>query len=204
MNPKEIGAFLKQLRNEKGITQERLAEILGVSGRTVSRWETGANLPDLSILVEISEYYDVEIKEILNGERKSENMDNKLKETLLKVADYNELEKQRAAKAGNLSLIIGETVILFAGGLIYILGIVKNGAWNGAMTKNAPKKDLIVSLLCVGIFSILFFLILKKNATTPQAIGIAVCFFIVLSIISYFLLRELAYLSQRKSDKLKD
>jgi transcriptional regulator with XRE-family HTH domain len=204
VNPKEIGAFLKQLRNEKGITQERLAEILGVSGRTVSRWETGANLPDLSILVEISEYYDVEIKEILNGERKSENMDNKLKETLLKVADYNELEKQRAAKAGNLSLIIGETVILFAGGLIYILGIVKNGAWNGAMTKNAPKKDLIVSLLCVGIFSILFFLILKKNATTPQAIGIAVCFFIVLSIISYFLLRELAYLSQRKSDKLKD
>ena len=204
MNPKEIGAFLKQLRNEKGITQERLAEILGVSGRTASRWETGANLPDLSILVEISEYYDVEIKEILNGERKSENMDNKLKETLLKVADYNELEKQRAAKAGNLSLIIGETVILFAGGLIYILGIVKNGAWNGPMTKNAPKKDLIVSLLCVGIFSILFFLILKKNATTPQAIGIAVCFFIVLSIISYFLLRELAYLSQRKSDKLKD
>lgn len=47
MNPKEIGAFLKQLRNEKGITQEQLAEILGVSGRTVSRWETGTNLPDL-------------------------------------------------------------------------------------------------------------------------------------------------------------
>lgn len=154
-------------------------------------------------------------------------MDNELKETLLKVADYNGLEKQRAAKVGNLSfgimflacaitivvqmlmtgnlsLIIGETVILFAGGLIYIFGIVKNGAWNGAMTRNAPKKDLIVSLMCVGIFSILFFLILKKNATTPQAIGIAVCFFIVLSIISYFLLRELAYLSQRKSDKLKD
>ena len=43
MNPKEIGAFLKQLRNEKGITQERLAEILGVSGRTVSRWETGVS-----------------------------------------------------------------------------------------------------------------------------------------------------------------
>ena len=106
--------------------------------------------------------------------------------------------------AGNLSLIIGETVILFAGGLIYIFGIVKNGAWNGAMTKNAPKKDLIGSLMCVGIFSILFFLILKKNATTPQATGIAVCFFIVFSIISYFLLRKLAYLSQRKSDKLKD
>lgn len=227
MNPKEIGAFLKQLRNEKGITQEQLAEILGVSGRTVSRWETGTNLPDLSILVEISEYYNVEIKEILNGERKSENMDNELKETLLKVADYNELEKRRVAKAGNLSfsimflvcavtivaqmlmtgnlsLIIGETVILFAGGLIYIFCVVKNGAWNGTMTKNTPKKDLMISLVCVGIFSILFFLILKKNTTTPQAIGIAVCFFVVLSAISYFLLRGLAYLSQSKSDKVKD
>ena len=70
MNPKEIGAFLKQLRSEKGVTQEQLAEILGVSGRTVSRWETGRNLPDLSILVQISEYYQVDIKEILNGERR--------------------------------------------------------------------------------------------------------------------------------------
>ena len=41
VNQKKIGVFLKQLRNEKGITQEQLAEILGVSGRTVSRWETG-------------------------------------------------------------------------------------------------------------------------------------------------------------------
>ncbi len=227
VNPKEIGAFLKQLRNDKGITQEQLAEILGVSGRTVSRWETGTNLPDLSILVEISEYYDVEIKEILNGERKSENMDSELKEILLKVADYNELEKRRAAKAGsfsfvimflvcamiivarmlmagNLSLIIGETVILLAGGLVYIFCVVKNGAWNGAMMKSTPKKDLIVSFICVGIFSILFFLILKKNVAIPQAIKTAVCFFIVLSTISYFLLRGLGYLSQRKSDKLKD
>lgn len=66
-----------------------------VSGRTVSRWETGNNLPDIGVLVQISEYYDVEIKEILNGERKRENIDSELKETLLKVAGYNELEKNR-------------------------------------------------------------------------------------------------------------
>ena len=106
MDQKQIGAFLKQLRSEKKITQEQLAEILGVSGRTISRWETGSNLPDLSILVQISEYYDVEIKEILNGERKNGKMDNELKETLLKVADYHELEKQRALKSGNISFII--------------------------------------------------------------------------------------------------
>ncbi len=226
MNPKEIGAFLKQLRNEKRITQEQLAEILGVSGRTVSRWETGTNLPDLSILMQISEYYDVEIKEILNGEKKSENMDSELKETLLKVADYNELERRRAAKAGNLSfsimflvcavtivvqmlmdgsfpLIIGETVVLFVGGLIYIFSVVKNEAWNGAMTKSTPKKDLIISLICVGIFSIIFYLILQKNVATLQAVGLSVCFFAILSALSYALLRGLSCLSQRKSYKLK-
>ncbi len=217
---------MKQLRNEKRITQEQLAEILGVSGRTVSRWETGTNLPDLSILMQISEYYDVEIKEILNGKKKSENMDSELKETLLKVADYNELERRRAAKAGNLSfsimflvcvvtivvqmlmdgsfpLIIGETVVLFTGGLIYIFSVVKNGVWNGAITKSTPKKDLIISLICVGIFSIIFYLILQKNVATLQAFGLSVCFFAILSALSYALLRGLSCLSQRKSDKLK-
>lgn len=227
MNPKEIGTFLKRLRNEKEVTQEQLAEILGVSGRTVSRWETGINLPDLSILLQISEYYNVEIKEILNGERKRENMDNELKETLLKVADYNELEKQRAARSGNisfgimflvcaitiivqmlmtgnLSLTMGETVVLLAGGLVYIFFTVINGAWNGSLMKSTPKNDFIVSLICVGIFSIVFCLVLKKYMTAQQAVGMALCFFVVLSVISYVLLRGISHLSQKKSDKLKD
>lgn len=227
VNPKKIGTFLKQLRNEKRVTQEQMAEILGVSGRTVSRWETGSNLPDLSILVQISEYYDVEIKEILNGERKSENINSELKETLLKVADYNELERQRAAKAGALSfrimflvcaltiiiqmfmegsfsLIIGETVVLVVGGLIYIFITVKNGAWNGTRIKSTPKNDLMISLLCVAIFSIAFYLFIRKHVAVLQAFGTAVCFFAVLSALSYVLQRGLSKLSQRKSDKLKD
>ena len=53
MDQVKIGNFLKKLRKEKGITQEQLAEILNVSGRTVSRWETGNNMPDISILVDI-------------------------------------------------------------------------------------------------------------------------------------------------------
>ena len=53
MDQVKIGNFLKKLRKEKGITQEQLAEILNVSGRTVSRWENGNNMPDISILVDI-------------------------------------------------------------------------------------------------------------------------------------------------------
>ena len=72
MDQIKIGKFLRELRNEKGITQEKLGEILGVAGRTVSRWETGFNLPDISLLVMLADFYDVDVREIIDGERKQE------------------------------------------------------------------------------------------------------------------------------------
>ena len=75
MDQHKIGEFLKTLRKEKGITQEQAAEHFGVAGRTISRWETGSNMPDLSLLIEIATFYDVEVGEILDGERKSERKD---------------------------------------------------------------------------------------------------------------------------------
>ena len=81
MNQEKIGKFLKELRKQKGLTQEQIAEKFNVSNRTISRWENGNNMPDLDILIEISDYYEVDLREILNGERKSENMDKEMKET---------------------------------------------------------------------------------------------------------------------------
>ena len=89
----KIGAFLKELRKEKNITQEELADKMGVSRRTVSRWETGSNMPDMDILIDISDFYDVDLREILDGERKEERMDKEMKETVLKVAEVSNEEK---------------------------------------------------------------------------------------------------------------
>lgn len=75
-----IGTFLKELRNEKEITQEQLAEKFCVSRRTVSRWETGSNMPDLGILIEMADYYGVDLRELLDGEGKSEKMNKELEE----------------------------------------------------------------------------------------------------------------------------
>ena len=61
MDQQKIGQFLRECRKEKGITQEQLAEMLGVTNRSVSRWENGSNLPDLDILIEMADYYDVEL-----------------------------------------------------------------------------------------------------------------------------------------------
>ena len=69
MNIAKIGKLLQTLRKEKGITQEQLAEQVGVTRRTVSRWETGSNMPDLDVLIELSDFYAVDLRKILSGER---------------------------------------------------------------------------------------------------------------------------------------
>ena len=68
--------------------------MFGVSSRSVSRWENGNTMPDLGILVELADYYEVDIREMIDGERKSENMDNEEKDTLLKIAEYTNKEKK--------------------------------------------------------------------------------------------------------------
>ncbi len=107
MNQIEIGKFLQQLRKEKGLTQEQLAEQFQIARRTVSRWETGSNLPDLDLLIELSDFYAVDLREILNGERTDKKMNKDMEETVLKVAEYSNAEKQRTAKVVTVFFIIG-------------------------------------------------------------------------------------------------
>ena len=94
MDQVKIGAFLKELRNHNNLTQEQIAEKLGVSQRSVSRWENGNTMPDISVLIELADYYEVDLREILNGERKMEIMTEDLKETLEMVVDYTDTEKE--------------------------------------------------------------------------------------------------------------
>ena len=130
MNQKKTGELLKRLRKEKGLTQEQLAERFYVSSRTVSRWETGSNLPDVVTLIDLADFYGVDIREIIDGERKSEIMDKETKDTLKKVAAYaTEGEKRAQSKvvywALGISVALFVCTILFAGettGVLY--GIV--------------------------------------------------------------------------------
>ena len=106
MDQIKIGTFLKLLRKEKNLTQEQLAEQLGVSNRTVSRWENGNNMPDISLLSEIAEFYDVSIPELIYGGRKSENMREEAKEVAETMSDYAKAEKETLVKSiRNMSLI---------------------------------------------------------------------------------------------------
>lgn len=121
MDQKKTGSFLRELRKEKQLTQERLAERFGVTNRSVSRWETGSNMPDLSILVELADFYDVDIRDIIDGERKGEDMNKEEKERLQLVADYAETEKNTLLMrlrifsiVGLISLIAGLTMMVIS------------------------------------------------------------------------------------------
>ena len=112
MDQKKIGNFLKALRKEKEMTQEQLAEQFNVSSRTVSRWENGNNLPDLDILIEISDYYEIDLREIFNGERKSENMNKEIKETVLQAVDYTNTEAEKCHRQIRICNAIGTLLVV--------------------------------------------------------------------------------------------
>ena len=121
MDQKKFGSFLRELRKEKQLTQEQLAERFGVTSRSVSRWETGSNMPDLSILVELADFYDVDIRDIIDGERKGEDMNKEETERLQLVADYAETEKNTLLMrlrifsiVGLISLIAGLTMMVIS------------------------------------------------------------------------------------------
>lgn len=120
VDSQKIGSFLKQLRNEKKLTQEDLAEQLNVSSRTISRWETGRNLPDLSLLVELAEFYDISIPEIIDGERKSETMNEETKATAVKMADYSKKEKNHLTmKVIGISLIVFSLFVMISALMVF-------------------------------------------------------------------------------------
>ncbi len=144
MNQVKIGEFLRELRKGKGLTQEQLAEQFNISRRSVSRWETGSNLPDLDILIEMADYYGVELKEILNGERKSEKMNEELKETVLKVAELSNEDKRKLTERINKLFIVG-----LVAAVIYIILFFTDNADNliGGLSLGITFGMMIVGVI---------------------------------------------------------
>ena len=146
-----IGTFLRELRKENGFTQEQLAERMGVARRTVSRWETGSNMPDMDVLIELADLYSVDLREILSGERKSEKMNKELKETVLQVADYGNEEKQRLLQRMHVMFIAGFVgFIVFA--VISMLGLDETRPYEfiGSMGLGIAFGMVIIGMIFTG------------------------------------------------------
>ena len=130
MDQKKTGNFLKELRKEKNFTQEQVADKLGVSGRTISIWETGAYMPDISLLVDIAEMYDVDVRDIIDGERKDKDMNSEVKEVAVKMADYSAMQTENLKKwikTMSVSLLIVSAFLVIMEIVSQIMMIRVNG-----------------------------------------------------------------------------
>lgn len=128
MDQKKIGLFLKELRREKGLTQEQLAEVLGVTNRSVSRWENGINMPDFDLLINLARYYEVGIDELLEGERMGETPDAKTEEAMLKAADYSSSGFMVISQRLNL-VFLAAVAAFIVYGVLDTMGLTTTGVY---------------------------------------------------------------------------
>lgn len=94
MDQEKIGKFISELRKEKNLTQEQLAEKMGVTDKSISRWENGKTMPDLSMITILAEELNVEVSELLNGRRMTKEELEKLRDTINNVIEYSNREKK--------------------------------------------------------------------------------------------------------------
>lgn len=150
MNQEKIGDFLKTLRVEKRMTQEQLAERLGVNHRTVSRWETGRTMPDFALLIELGELYGVTVDELLDGERKGAPSPEE--KTVEKIADYTEQEKQAMARRLNRLLCFGTAVLALSAFLQYMEWESPFCSWLAGFGQGAALGLLLLGVLMTSRF----------------------------------------------------
>ncbi len=146
MDQVKIGALLRELRKEKSLSQEQLAEQFGVSSRSVSRWENGNTMPDISLLIELADFYDIEIRELLSGERKRETMDKNMKETLVMVADYTKAEKEKLVQS-LCGMTAASAVAFGIIGIIVLFRLDKTGTTFDSMMQFLTVIGLIYSVM---------------------------------------------------------
>ena len=103
MNQKRIGELISKIRKEKNLTQEELGNKLNVSGKSVSKWERGINLPDISILTDLCRILDIKIEELLKG---------KLTEKQ-KLPFYKKIKSRKFIIASIFIILILSTMSLF-------------------------------------------------------------------------------------------
>ena len=159
MNIQKIGAFLAELRRQRNLTQEQLGEKLGVTNKTVSRWETGSYLPPVEMLQRLSELYGITINEILSAERLDEQAYREKAEENIKSAlvsrftlqERMDYFKKKWRREHIFELIMGmlAAIALYAAGILWLDGLQIAGyllfvffpiRWNNQMMSYVEEK----------------------------------------------------------------
>ena len=168
MNQERIGEFIMELRKEKNMTQQELADVVGVTDRAVSNWENGRRMPDLSLISLVASTLNISVAELLNGRRLNKEELEALKTTIDDLLEYNAVEEinqvKRINRTFSLSFIfivlaiigneinITSSIFNFEKASSYLLGfgvglgiaaIISNTLKLGKKKNNLRKKKLV-------------------------------------------------------------
>ncbi len=161
MDTVKIGKFLKELRKEQNLTQEQLGEKVGVTNKTVSRWETGTYMPPLECLAILSELYGVSINEIVAGQRLSQaEFAEAAEENLSEALQMSEQVWRQTEKRLSLLLVIST--------VLAVLIILLMPKFEGRFLLNLLLIVLVAGLALVSNSAILAALLMNKERSGKE------------------------------------
>lgn len=153
MNQIQIGRFIASCRKEKNLTQADLAEMLGITDRAVSKWETGKSMPDSSIMLELCEILGISVNELLTGGRI--DMEN-----YNKIAEENLCKMRKRQEEDNKRLLTMEVVVGFMSSIAFIIMIFAAGF---AVADIVWRSVLIGAAIIIFAVGLLFALWLERE-----------------------------------------
>ena len=146
MEQQKIGKFIHDLRKEKEMTQKQLADMVGVSDKAISKWETGRGIPDTAIMSELCKVLGISINELLSGERLSvNNYNGKAEENMVNLLRDKEQEIQKWSKVKVTLNLLWLLLFIF---MIFILGM---GQPDIRWFLDMPSLCLNIGFLILGL-----------------------------------------------------
>ncbi len=176
MNQERIGKFIATCRKEQNLTQEQLAEKLGITSKAVSKWECGKGLPDASIMIELCNILKITVNDLLSGERvDKEHYQKKLEQNMIDTIDYTDKKVSEKNKSIATILIfvgLGLTFIAFTifpsesswGSIYSIIGLgISFIGFSKMNKKKSYLKRLLYNFLYITVFLITLFILDYSN-----------------------------------------
>ena len=145
MDLRKIGKFIAKMRQEKGFTQESLAEELDISNRSISKWERGICLPETAKMPELCKLFNITINDLFSGEIVDmKNNEKKLEENLLELAQQKEQkDKQLLSLEWVLAIIAVVTLMSF----VIIAAVIEMPEWTRWIILGTGFVVFIVTML---------------------------------------------------------
>lgn len=185
MNQEKIGKFIAECRKKKNLTQNGLAEILGVTEKSISNWENGRNMPDLSLFKPLCDELSITINDLMSGEKiDKEEYQEKFEENIVNTIDYSTKRlKKYSGVISMIFIVFGLFISLSAimifpsesswGSIYSVFGILVFMIGIARMSCGIPwyKRLLFLFLVFVGTMGILIFtdyVNVKRNDVAPM------------------------------------